>query len=392
LAPSQSDLSRIVTALRRSPVYVAPSLAPALPDRRGLLAAIRRAPVPVFVMLVPLVAGGEWPDAEHLAGAVHGRLRRSGVYLALDATNDLVAAEYGVDRDASDAAWAVNLDPAMDNVSLADRLTRCVELIASGRAHAEYQKQSDALDERIKADREGPRRHGGDATPFYVAGGGGAGVVLAAVAGLLVWRRRRVHRMRLLRRPRPVVTDARSLKDLRERAEAELVSLGEALAQTQKAEKTEKTEKADRAEKTESAEGDRLEDALDAYSAAGKALDAARTVPDLAGVLVLVDMGRDLSEAPRRGLTPLCFFNPLHGDGPVTVRWRMVGGRERVNVRACPECARAVRARKEPDVLRDGETPYYEADPERSVWATTGYGQFRGDLVRRVLRGDLHRT
>jgi hypothetical protein len=68
-------------------------------------------------------------------------------------------------------------------------------------------------------------------------------------------------------------------------------------------------------------------------------------------------------------------FNPLHGDG----------GRERLT-------ARAVRARATPDVLRDGKTPYYEVDPERSVWATTGYGQFRGDLVQRVLRGDLHRS
>lgn len=367
MARGRSDLSRIVTALRRSPVYVAPSLAPALPDRRGLLAAIRRAPVRVFVVLVPPAAGGEWPDAEHLSRAVHGRLRAEGVYLALDATNGLAATEYGVDRDAADAAGAVNLDPAMDNASLADRLTRCVELIASGQAQAAYEKQTHALDERIRDDQGRPRRHGADPVPFYVAGGGG--VAIAAVAGLLVWRRRRVRRMR---RPRPVVTDARSLEDLRERAEAELVSLGEAL---------------------EKAEGTgRLEDALDAYSAAGKALDAARTVPDLAGVLVLVDLGRDLSEAPRRGLTPLCFFNPLHGDGPVAVRWRRVGGRERVSVRACAACARAVRAHTEPDVLRDGETPYYETDPERSVWATTGYGQFRGDLVRRVLRGDLHRT
>jgi hypothetical protein len=362
LARAPSDLSRIVTALRRSPVYVAPSLAPALPDRSVLLAAVRRAPVPVFVTLVPLAAGGEWPDAEHLTDAVHGRLRRQGVYLALDATNRLYAKEYGVDRDAIEAAGAVNLDPAMDSASLAQRLTRCVDLITSGGAHAAYEKQSDALDRRIRADDEKPR-HRGSPVPYYAGGGG---LVIAAVAALLLWRRRR---MRRVRRPRPVVTDARSVEDLRRRAEAELVSLGEAL---------------------ETAEGDGLAEALDAYGAAGKALDAARTVPDLAGVLVLVDMGRDLSEA--RGLTPLCFFNPLHGDGPVAVRWRMVGGREHVSVRACAACARAVRAHEVPDVLRDGGTPYYEADPERSVWATTGYGQFRGDLVRRVLRGDLHRT
>lgn len=365
-----SDLGRIVAALRRSPVYVAPSLAAALPDRRPLLAAIRSAPVPVFVVITPLVAGGEWPDADHLADAVHGRLGRAGVYVTLDESgaNDITAREYGVDRDAVEAAGAVNLDPAMDAASLGDRLTRCVSLLASGRAHAEYERQSVALDQRLKDD-EPPRRHGGHAVA-YDAGGGA--VAVAAVAALLVWRRRR---MRGVRRPRPVATSARTMGELREHAEAELVRLGEAL---------------------EDAPGDpgSLSEALNAYSAAGKALDAARTVPDLAGVLVLIDMGRDAVETARGGpgSTPLCFFNPLHGDGPVAVRWRAIGARDQVSVRACAACARAVRARRTPDVLRDGRTPYYEVDPARSVWATTGYGQFRGDLVQRVLRGDVRRA
>jgi hypothetical protein len=156
---------------------------------------------------------------------------------------------------------------------------------------------------------------------------------VAAVAALLVWRQRRMPRVR---RTRPALTSARTTAELREHAEAELVRLGEAL---------------------EDPTGDPagLRDALDAYSAAGKALDAARTVPDLAGVLVLVDMGADAASGDEP--SPRCFFNPLHGDGPVSVRWRAVGGRERLTVRACPACARAVRARKTPDVLRDGTTP-----------------------------------
>lgn len=365
-----SESTTIVAALRRSPVYVAPSLASALPDPQRLVVAIRSAPVPVFAVVVPLVAGGEWPDTEHLTKAVHRRLGRDGVYLALDPTNDIAAWEYGVDRDSGEAAGAVNLDPAMDSASLTDRLTRCVGLITSGAAHAAYKKQTDALDQRIAEDHA-PRQHGGHAGAYALGGGS---VAVAAVAALLVWRRRRTTPR--VRRPRPALTGARSLAELREHAEAELVALGEAL---------------------EDAQGDAglLREALDAYSAAGKTLDAARTVPDLAGVLVLLDMGRDASEAARGGRrepSPLCFFNPLHGDGPVAVRWRAVGGRERVTVRACAACARAVRARETPDVLRDGVTPYYEADPARSVWATTGYGQFRGDLVQRVLRGDLHRA
>ncbi|WP_345473834.1 hypothetical protein [Actinoallomurus oryzae] len=366
-----SDLTKIVASLRRSPVYVAPSLTSAVPDPRRLVAAVKAAPVPVFAVIVPLAAGGEFPDAGHLADAVHHRLARDCVILTLDedSPNEISAQEYGVDRDSIEAAGAVNLDPNLDSASLTDRLIRCVQLITSGQAHAAYEKQSKALDQRIRE----PRRKsgsGGHATAYALGGGS---VAVAAVAALAVWRWRRTRVVRR-RRPRPVLTDARSAASLREHAEAELVRLGEAL---------------------EDAQGDsaRLREALDAYSAAGKALDAARTVPDLAGVLVLIDMGHDASEAARggRGPTPLCFFNPLHGDGPVSVRWRAVGGRERITVRACAACARAVRARETPDVLRDGATPYYEVDPARSVWATTGYGQFRGDLVQRVLRGDLHR-
>ncbi|HZE32820.1 MAG TPA: hypothetical protein VE198_15455 [Actinoallomurus sp.] len=114
----KSELTRIVTSLRRSPVYGAPSLGSALPGRRRLLDAIRAAPVPVFAVIVPLVAGGARPDSEHLADAVHKRLHRDGVHLALDggSPDDIGAREYGLDRDAIEAADAINLDPAMDSV------------------------------------------------------------------------------------------------------------------------------------------------------------------------------------------------------------------------------------------------------------------------------------
>jgi hypothetical protein len=39
------------------------------------------------------------------------------------------------------------------------------------------------------------------------------------------------------------------------------------------------------------------------------------------------------------------------------------------------------------DIDGDRTVPYYEVDPERSVWAATGYGQFGDDIVRRILTG-----
>jgi hypothetical protein len=130
-----------------------------------------------------------------------------------------------------------------------------------------------------------------------------------------------------------------------------------------------------------------LDRALDAYQAAAMTLDAATSLADLAGVLVLVNQGR-------RG-RPLCFFNPLHGPSARLVTWRLIGTREQLRVPACPSCQRAVGQHRPPEVLPDTagrkHVPYLEVDPERSVWAATGYGVFCDDLVERILRGDLHR-
>jgi hypothetical protein len=60
--------------------------------------------------------------------------------------------------------------------------------------------------------------------------------------------------------------------------------------------------------------------ALDAYQAATMVLDSATSLADLAGVLVLVNIGR--------GGQPLCFFNPLHGSSARQVTWRLLGTRE----------------------------------------------------------------
>ncbi len=134
------------------------------------------------------------------------------------------------------------------------------------------------------------------------------------------------------------------------------------------------------------ASGD-LDRALDAYQAATMPLDAATSLADLAGVLVLVNLGR--------GGPPLCFFNPLHGPSARPVTWRLIGTREQLRVPACTGCQHAVSRYRPPEVLPDTvgkkHVPYLEVDPERSVWAATGYGVFTDDLVDRILRGDLHR-
>ena len=140
-----------------------------------------------------------------------------------------------------------------------------------------------------------------------------------------------------------------------------------------------------------------LSRALDAYEAAAKVLDHAHDLADIAGVFVLIRMGRDAAAAAESGRAQkpatidLCFFDPLHGISARHVRWRPLGQREALVVRACAECADRIRQRRQPDALtcqiHGHDVPYYEVDPRHSVWAATGYGQFTDDLIERVLTG-----
>ncbi|WP_019633728.1 hypothetical protein [Actinomadura atramentaria] len=411
---SPSPGEKIAAALRRTPVYVDASLASALPaaDRRRLVAAMAKAPVPVFAVIVPIVAGGTWSDGDQLLTVVHDRLGRDGVYVGFGKTSDTIVArewrggrseKYGSPHSALEAAWAVNFDRKMDDASLYTRLTRFTDLIVSGKGKAEYDRLSDEIEARAK-EREkrtggapGGGGRGGSNGALLGTVGGAAGVAVAAVAAALVWRRRRTAAAARrpgdgLLLPRAVFANAgKATEDeLRAQAAREVVAFGEALDAADVATDDDRPRAL-------------VGRALDAYQAAGKALDAAAGVPDLAGVLVLVDQGRDaLASAAALGAgraelppSPLCFFHPLHGDGSERVDWRPLGTRRRLRVACCPACAKAVRERRSPDWLlddRDGRpVPYFEVPGERSVWAETGYGQFREDLVERVLRGDLDR-
>ncbi|MFC4049483.1 hypothetical protein ACFOY4_07305 [Actinomadura syzygii] len=393
MSTEPSPGERLAAALRRFPIYVDPSLASALPtaEQRRLAAKFRTAPAPIYVVLVPLVKGGTWTDADQLATVVHDRLGRDGIFITFhDATEDLTAREWGGDHQARKAAWAVTLDRAMDDQPLTARLSRVVDLIVSGTAVREYDRVSAEIDKRA-ARREPHSSDDGDLTVPLTAAL--AGAAIAGAAGFMVWRH---HRMRSVHRegnglllPRTVFTTANRANEdqLREQASREVVAFGELLDETTVPTKDERTRTL-------------MTRALDAYQAAGKTLDAAQGVPDLAGVLVLLDQGRDAlasAESVAKGgpeipPVPLCFFNPLHGDATARIDWRPLGSRDRLRVRTCRPCAQKTRDKKLPDVLMDTENgreaPYYEIDPEKSVWSQTGYGQLREDLIERIQRGD----
>lgn len=349
-----SDGAAIAEALRRDPVYVDPAYEGALPKARraSLTRRVRASHTPIYVLLVPIVASGTWQTSEQLATVVQAHLGRDGAYVTFDPDfgNGFGVVMWGGTEEeqesAREAGWVVALENP--KASLAARLARCVDLIATGRGTEAYEKaQRTAFPSHPASPL--PKRavhHGGHG---LAVGGGAAAVVL--LGGGLYWLRRRRARaaMEALELPRTVFGTAREAEDdeLRARAERDLIALSEDLP-------------AD-------------EHALDAYTAAGRTLDGARSTADLAGVLALIQTAR--------GGRHLCYFDPRHGEGTIAVAWRAPGTRPRLDVRACATCAKAVRDRRAPDVVLDRGRPYYEA---ATPWADTGYGQF-GDLVERIL-------
>lgn len=389
--------TRIAAALRRSPIYADPSLEPVLAKgrRETLLARIEAAPMPVFVVLVPLVKGGTWEESDELLTIVQDRLGRDGLYISLSSYGDQFDARMwgGTEEERRNAEYAVRTPfflPEFKEASLADRLVKALDLVIEGNGYAAYEKATEHLGSYSASDRVRDALSGGGSSALPVTA---VTLGAAAVAGLAVWRWRRSGRVLRERRPlllpREVLTaaDTADLAELRDRAEREVVVFGELLQGVEPG-------------SDDSRVHDLLSLALDAYQAAGKVLDAADGVPDLAGVLVLVDRGRDALDSARslaagrreKPPSPLCFFNPLHGDAAGTVSWRELGSRDGLRVQACRACAKAVREHRVPKALTDQVdgriVPYYTAS---TLWARTGYGQFGDDLVRRVLRGDLRR-
>ncbi|WP_371478398.1 hypothetical protein [Kitasatospora sp. NBC_00315] len=174
--------------------------------------------------------------------------------------------------------------------------------------------------------------------------------------------------------------------------------------------------------------------ALDAYQAAGKLLDEATDLPDLAAAVVLADRAVEhlaaahAAHAGRRPAPPVirCFYNPLHGAAangtaarsgtdrhpgrtphPRKARQRpRLGAREAAADRrpACAACRQAILAGQLPDVLPAllpaGATgrrspqlllPYYAVPQQWSPWSATACGAYDDGAPALVLRGEHRR-
>ncbi|AMW12208.1 hypothetical protein A4E84_23555 [Streptomyces qaidamensis] len=361
---------RIANALRTSPVYVDEAYADAVPPsrQRQLADRIRRTGLPIKVVLTPLTKGDAFDgDSDLLAGTVRDRLpeRRDLVLITSDSDfpDSLQGYEWpGDTHQASRAVAAAGFLDEMRDAGLADLTAKAVDLVAEGKGEQRYEEAMSDLGGSAR-----PTQSGSDSGSGSGSGSGMTGwwLLIAVPALALTALATRAALLRS-RTPDPAVpqlvfTTARAADEarVRRRAEAEVLALGEA------------TQAADVA----ATPG--LQQALDAYAAAGAVLDEARGLPDLAGALALAQEGRDaLAGSP--GL-PLCFFNPLHGRAALRTGWRPLGRRDRLDVAVCQECADALRDRRAPEVLpdtdEDGRTvPYFEIPAGRSAWAASGYG------------------
>ncbi|PNG16658.1 hypothetical protein [Streptomyces cahuitamycinicus] len=366
---------RIAKALRTSPVYVDAAYAEAVPPsrQRQLADRIRRTGLPIKVVLIPLTKGDAFDgESDLLAGTVRDRLpeRRDLVLITSDGDfpDSLQGYEWpGDTHQARSAVAAAGFLDEMRDAGLADLTVKAVDLVAEGKGEQRYEEAMNDLGGSPRPTQSGSGSgSGSDSSSGSGSASGMTGwwllIAVPALALTVLATRAALLRSRTAPAvPQLVFTTARAADEaqVRRRAEAEVLALGEAT----------------RAAEVASTPG--LQQALDAYAAAGTVLDGARGLPDLAGALALAQEGRDALTGSS-GL-PLCFFNPLHGRAALRTGWRPLGRRDRLDVAVCQECADALRDRRAPEVLtdtdEDGRTvPYFEVPARRSAWAASGYG------------------
>lgn len=378
-APAHAAVSpaRIAALLRADPLYVDPAYEGAVrpADRRRLRAALRAADEPVYLALVPLVDGDRFDgEPRTFIAALRGRLGRSGIYATY---KDYVTAESDdpqLTQRASMASYVGSFEGPYGEPA-ATKLLRFVRALDDPRLKARYEAQQRDVGrgKAARSDDQGDGDGGGVPVWLIVI----AAIAVLAVAGGALGRRRGA-------RPAPdappllpdrVFEHAREarLEELRDRAEQEEIAFGAAIDAAP--------------DPPPGAAQAAYGRALDASSAASKLFERATSSIELAGVLVLIDRGREQLRAAadlavrgrHRASAPLCFFNPLHGRAAGDVRWA-----DR-RVQACDACTRDLRAGRDPDVLRESGVPWFERD---GVLAATGLGQFSDDLAQRLLRGD----
>ncbi|MDO9378063.1 MAG: hypothetical protein Q7T56_04365 [Nocardioidaceae bacterium] len=367
------DLGAVQQALTTTGVYVDPALADQVPASvaRQLVADVRGSDPAVYVVVYPLTRGDAFQgDGASLARTLFDDGGPAGTYVVAyedyDGPTVKAVALGSTQQDLRDSTVPL-LARATSETDLAAQVGAVVPAVVDGtvESQVEQARQEGRLDYSTSTGASG------DGSVVVPAVGGGLLVALLAVAVVLLRRRSRARRRLAL--PRAVVRRVRHASDrqLAQRAETEVLALGEAI---------------DAHEISPRDDTAAWQAALDHYELARRVMERATGTADVVGAVVLAERGTAALRRAGRGETwtpeKPCYLNPLHGRATTTTRW--------LDARfpACRACDRDVDAGREPDTLVvtvDGRSVHYaEADVE--PWASTGYGSLDPDLVAALQR------
>ncbi|WP_022929644.1 hypothetical protein [Patulibacter americanus] len=345
--------------LRRDPVYISPSLS-RIATPAAIRALRRRVAGMPFTTFVAVTSGfprdGGAPTVTERTQLLRERVGRKGVYVVVDGSGYGTAVKaYGVGTNGDvGRAWLTASDGVPRSEGDLARIDVVLRHLATGYVPSRSVDAEEEARERLP----------------WLFFWGAAALGLVVPVGVVLSRPAARARRRALRDAR---REAAAAAGPRLHAPTQTEARGDAL---------DATAALARAIAESSAPSDR---ALRAYEAASKVLAQPDPPPvDLVGAASLARAGVAwLVDARWRP----CFFDPRHGEGDRSTRWRR--GAQDVLIPTCAACATAIAAEREPQVLGDGERPYYERD---TVWARTGFGALDDEVAEVVLAGPRRRS
>ncbi|WP_028659603.1 LPXTG cell wall anchor domain-containing protein [Nocardioides insulae] len=402
---TEAQLSAVEAELAQDGVWVADQLrdqvSPA--QEQQIEDAVASSSAPAYVTLArldhddPLTSG----SPADLARIIHLDTGRDGHYLGVPSYGDL-RVEVTSFPDQSADWYASALAEEEHPGDLTAQVLTTLDLLGDPAAAREQYNQTHP-EPGGPPDPTDPigTGTGGAPTPWLLGGGL---LVLTVVAAVVFDRRRRRRRTpvasavegRSLVLPVTVLGTVRAAEDRRREDEAlaAVLGLGEAIDAAELRANRDEVRRAWQA-------------ALDHYDVASRILHRDHTPADAVGALVLARRGHEAMAAAlaRKGWTPArpCYFNALHPAAARRVSWSESGsksgseagsgsesGRAEVSVEvpACPACADAVRAGREPadilDFLAHG-VPRHYFTLDLGAWSESGYGALDTDLLARLL-------
>ena len=411
-------LADVAEALAEDGVYVHPSLASLVtPDEEATLAqTLEQAEEPAYVVLYPFERNDQFGGSpSDLLTRLQAREPLPGVFITSDAyglTNDeysdarVEALEWGEPGSYDGQVWyelsdAVDSRAPEDGFDIDEAVQTAAELVVEGREAVSegYRERQEQRDDEYVARGGDSGNSVGEAVGAYLFLAvlaavivGGAAVVVrrrspataTASSGsrpATVPRAERAQPAAVL--PASAIERIREAHDrrLEERAERELLALGEELDATEIGPRHERSS---------------WQAALDHYDAARRVLETAERRDDeldvlhVVGALVLLARGRDALSAASKGRgfepAPDCYLNPLHGRAAAARRVEVAG--RPLEVPLCERCRGDLKRDRTPDILdvsqRGKPTHWFDTGVE--PWVSTGYGALDPDLVTALQR------